>query len=79
MIFDKLSPTTDFISKIQLELHLINKNVLYCTHELDKIKKIVIRLEVDHNLQKQVDDYLGPPSAQGIISEDITEDIPEEQ
>ncbi len=61
MLFDKLSPSADFISKIQLELHLINKNVLYCTHELDKIKKIVTKLEhkiiLDNDLQKQVDKY----------------------
>ncbi len=57
MLFDKLSPNADFTSKIQLELHLINKNVLYCTHELDKIKKILNTLVTDLGLQRKVDEY----------------------
>jgi len=57
MLFDKLSPTADFISKIQSDLQLINKNVLYCTHELDKIKKVVTTLLNQADLQRQVDEY----------------------
>ena len=57
MIFDKLSPDADFISKIQSQLTVISGNVLYCTHELDKIKKVLIRLENNSNAQKQVDDF----------------------
>ncbi len=57
MIFDKLSPTTDFISKIQSTLDIINGNILYLTHEIDQIKKIVSRSENMDRLQKQVDDY----------------------
>ncbi len=58
MLFDNLSPKTDFSSKITIQLDILMKNVLYCTHELDKIKKIVTRLEHDSDLQTQVDDYM---------------------
>ncbi len=57
MLFDKLSPTADFISKIQLQLDIVNKNVLYITHMQDKILKIVKDLDNSSNLQKQVDQY----------------------
>lgn len=57
MLFDNLSPKTDFSSKITIQLDILNKNILYCTHELDKIKKIVTSLETSQNLQKQVDEY----------------------
>ncbi len=57
MLFDKLSPTTDFISKIQSDLFILNKNVLYITHECDKIKKLVNKLIIDKNLQHTVDKY----------------------
>ncbi len=61
MIFDKISPKTDFFSKIQSDLFILNKNVLYITHECDKIKKIVTKLEhkiiLDNDLQSQVDEF----------------------
>ncbi len=57
MLFDNLSPKTDFSSKIQSDLLIISKNILYCTHELDKIKKIVTRIENTMDLQTQVDDF----------------------
>jgi len=57
MIFDKLSPTTDFISKIQSSLDILNGNVLYITHEVDKIKKVVTRIDLESHLQHQVDEY----------------------
>ncbi len=69
MLFDKLSPPADFISKIQSQLDILMKNVLYCTHELDKIKKIVNKIDTNTSLQKQVDDYF----------EDDAKDIPEEK
>ncbi len=57
MLFDKISPTADFFSKIQSQLGVLNGNVLYITHECDKILKLVKKLETSQNLQKQVDDY----------------------
>ncbi len=69
MLFDNLSPKTDFSSKITIQLDILNKNILYCTHELDKIKKIVTNLSVDQHLQKQVDEYF----------DEDDEDIPEKK
>ncbi len=69
MLFDKISPTADFFSKIQLHLDILNKNILYVTHECDKILKIVNKLETSSNLQKQVDDYF----------DEDEKDTPEEQ
>ncbi len=57
MLFDNLSPKTDFSSKIQLQLQSMSGNILYITHEIDKIKKIVTKLELQQKLQKQVDEY----------------------
>ncbi len=69
MLFDNLSPKTDFSSKIQLQLDILNKNVLYVTHECDKILKIVKILETNLNLQKQVDEYFGD-KAEDMIQTD---------
>ncbi len=55
--FKNLSPSADFYSKLDSDLHIVNKNVLYITHEVDKIKKIVTKLENSLNLQTQVDDF----------------------
>ncbi len=57
MIFDKLSPTADFISKIQLDLDIVNKNVLYITHMQDKILKIVKELELNWRMQREITEF----------------------
>ncbi len=57
MLFDKLSPNADFISKIQFQLEIVNKNVLYITHMQDKIMKLVKALSHDKDLQDTVDKY----------------------
>ncbi len=58
MLFDNLSPKTDFSSKITIQkLDILMSNVLYITHEVDKIKKLVNKLLVDKNLQNTVDQY----------------------
>ncbi len=64
MLFDNLSPKTDFSSKIQSQIGILMANVLYITHEVDKIKKIVTKLENSLNLQKQVDEYFEETSPQ---------------
>ncbi len=61
-----ISPIADFYSElkpIRLQLEIINKNILYISHESDKIKKIVTQLVVDKGLQQQVDEYFedAPP------------------
>ncbi len=58
--FNRISPPADFYSKIQsldIMLGIVNKNILYVTHECDKILKLVKALEHSGNLQKQVDEY----------------------
>ncbi len=57
MLFDKLSPSADFISKIQSDLLILMKNVLYTTHECDKILKLLKKIDANTSLQKQVDEY----------------------
>ncbi len=58
MLFDNLSPKTDFSSKITIKkLDILMSNVLYITHEVDKIKKLVNKLAVDKDLQNTVDKY----------------------
>ncbi len=57
---NRISPKTDFCSEIEaldLKLEILNKNVLYVTHECDKILKLVKLIENSSNLQKQVDEY----------------------
>jgi len=49
------------------KLDILMKNVLYATHQLDKILVIVKTLETSSNLQKQVDEYF----------EDDPKDIPD--
>ncbi len=60
---------TDFRNKLQSQLDLINKNVLYLTYQVDFIRKWINQQVVDKGLQKQVDQY---------FSEDTPENIPEE-
>jgi len=61
--FKNISPSADFYSK----LDILNKNVLYVTHQTDKILKILNRMVIDDNLQSTVDKYFDKD----------TEDIPE--
>ncbi len=68
MKFINLSPPADLYLKFQSDLSILMKNVLYITHELDQVKKIVKGLETSSGLQKQVDEYF----------EDKPENIPEE-
>ncbi len=57
MKFYNLSPPADFNSKFQTQIDILMKNVLYITHEVDKIKKLVNKIDVNTSLQTQVDDY----------------------
>ncbi len=65
MLFDNLSPKTDFSSKITIQkLDILMSNVLYITHECDKILKVVNKLIIDKNLQQTVDKYFDETSHQ---------------
>ncbi len=64
------SNESDFRNKLQLnKLDIINKNLLYLTHEVDKCVAMLRTMETNGNLQKQVDQYF----------EEDAKDIPEEK
>ncbi len=62
--FNRISPSADFYSK----LDILNKNILYVTHQTDKILKLIKESTIDKDLQQQVDKYF----------DEDTRDIPEE-
>ena len=56
-------------SSIQQRLHMMNSNILYITHELDKCVRMLRTLTVNKELQQQVDQYF----------DEDKQDIPEEE
>ncbi len=50
------STDADFQKLIQ-QINTIHKNVLYVTYQVDFIRKKVMELEVNNNLERQVDDF----------------------
>ncbi len=50
------SSDADFQKLIQ-QIETIHKNVLYVTYQVDFIRKKVMDLEVNNNLQRQVDSF----------------------
>ncbi len=73
---NRISPIADFCSEINSKLKVISGNVLYITHEMDKIKKIVTKLENSSRLQSQVDEFFDETSPQ--TEQTTNETIPEE-
>ncbi len=63
------SNDSDFRNKLQSDLDILMKNVLYITYQVDKLVKTQKEVEDNFKLQKQVDDYF----------EDDKEDIPEKE
>ncbi len=57
MLFNNLSPKTDFSSKITTKLDNLNKNILYVTHECDKITKLIDSIIVNLDVYQQSLDY----------------------
>ncbi len=55
MFYKSKSPET-FISK-PLDLTILNQNILYLTHTMDKCLRVLKEMQSDKALQKQVDDY----------------------
>ncbi len=67
--FDILSPSRTLnLNSSQTKLEIINKNILYLTHEVDKCVSMLRRMEINSKLQKQVDEY---------FDEDIEETSPQ--
>ncbi len=80
--FDILSPSRTLNLNSSLnKLDIINKNILYLTHEVDKCVSMLRRMEVDNKLQKQVTEYFDDDLEGEARPERDTEDtkhIPEE-
>ncbi len=72
MKFNRLSPTTDFISKLQSDLDILNKNLLYITHVQDNILKIVKDLQNMKTMQNTIDEFYGtsPQTESNILEEE---------
>ncbi len=51
------SNESDFRNKLQSDLDILMKNVLYITHQIDALKKVVVHIDANTGLQKQVDEY----------------------
>ncbi len=58
-MFNKLKSTDADFSSLQHDpfLDLMNKNILYLTHTIDKCLVVLKKLEIEDNLQTQVSDY----------------------
>ncbi len=54
------STDADFQKLIQ-QISTIHKNILYITYQVDYIRKKVMDLETNNNLQRQVDDFYDNP------------------
>ncbi len=52
---NRMSPDTG--RTLALKLDLMSKNILYTTHQVDKILKLIKTLTVDKDLQNTVDEY----------------------
>ncbi len=58
------SDLSKILSIIDSKLDVLQKNVLYSTHQLDFVRQQVIQLVTDKGLQKQVDEYFDETSHQ---------------
>ncbi len=65
-MFNKLKSNESDFSSLQHDpfLDIMNKNILYLTHSIDKCLLVLKKLEVDSGLQKQVDEYFEETSPQ---------------
>jgi len=69
------STDADFKKMFQL-IETIQKNVLYSTHQLDFLRKTILELVHDKDLQRTVDNYFDEKdSSAEISSQEISESI----
>ncbi len=85
MKFDILSPSRTLnLNSSNNKLDIINKNILYLTHEVDKCVSMLRRMEVDAKLQHQVTEYFDDDlegearPGRDLPLEDNAKDIPED-
>lgn len=60
------SPETFNLKTLVSQVMVMNSNILYMTHEIDQIKKIVIKISNSQNSQKQVDDFYSSEDSEHI-------------
>ncbi len=56
------STDTD-LQKMFQSIETIQKNVLYLTHQVDFIRKIIVETKHDNDLRNQVDKYFSPETS----------------
>ncbi len=77
MKFISSSPTpSDLQNKVSInKLEVMAGNILYLTHEIDQIKKLINQLIHDNQLQNQTDEYYGEAHpGRGLPLEDMAKD-----
>ncbi len=57
MKFDFSKSREDFQNKFQLQMDILNKNVLYITHQTDRVLKIVASLHTQMEIERQATGY----------------------
>ncbi len=55
--FKSSEPDLKKLYSVESQLNVINKNILYITHELDKCVAMLRRMEIDDRLQTTTDEY----------------------
>ncbi len=65
---NRMSP--DSGRTLALKLDILSKNVLYTTHQVDKILKLLNGMYIDKNLQSTVDKYFDETSHQTDTADD---------
>ncbi len=72
------STDADLSNKITInKLDLINKNLLYVTHQVDFIRQKIVAMEVDKHLQTQVDEYFEKDPFGSAFKESLNETPPQ--
>ncbi len=66
-MFHKLKSQGTLVNST-LNLTIVNRNILYLTHEIDKCVAMLRRMELDQHLQKQVDEYFNGEAHPGPSS-----------
>ncbi len=62
-------------SIIDSKLDVLQKNVLYSTHQLDFVRQKILSLTIDKHLQTQVDDYMDETPHQTDSDEHMSQGI----
>ncbi len=68
-MFHKLKSQRTLVNST-FDLTLINRNILYLTHEVDKCVSMLRRMELANKLQKQVTEYYGDEDSEHIPEEE---------